>query len=69
MTTVPQTHIYINIYTVPHTYIYKYLLMSKFYGEVAAYLALFYRLLLSGVECGVELRCHVVTTPPVGLER
>ena len=43
--------------------------MSKFYGEVAAYLALFYRLLLSGVECGVELRCHVVTTPPVGLER
>ena len=51
------------------THIYKYLLMSNLYSEVAAYLPLFYRLLLSGVDCGVELRCHVVTTPPVGHER
>jgi len=51
------------------TYIYKYLLMSKLYGEVAAYLPFFYRLLLSDVDCGVELRCYVVMRPPVGRER
>ena len=51
------------------THIYKYLLMSKLYGEVAAYLPLFYRLLLRDVDCGVELRCHVVTRPPVGHKR
>ena len=47
-------------------------LMSKLYSltsEVAAYLPLFYRLLLSDVDCGVELCCHVVTMPPVGRER
>jgi len=46
--------------------------MSKLYSltsEVAAYLPLFYHLLLSDVDCGVELRCHVVTRPPVGRER
>jgi len=46
--------------------------MSKLYSltsEVAAYLQLLYRLLLSGVHCGVVLRCHVVTWPPVGRER
>ena len=46
--------------------------MSKLYslkGEVAAYLPLFYRLLLSDVDCGAELRCHVVTRPPVDCER
>ena len=54
------------------THICKYLLMSKLYSltsEVAAYLPLFYRLLLSDVDCGAELRCHVVTRPPVGRER
>ena len=35
-------------------------------SEVAAYLPLLYRLLLSNVDRGVELRCHVVTRPPVG---
>jgi len=43
--------------------------MSKLYSEVAAYLPLFYHLLLSDVNWGVELRCHVVTRPPVGCER
>jgi hypothetical protein len=38
-------------------------------SEVAAYLPLFYRLLLGDVDCGVELCCHVVTRPPVGRER
>ena len=54
------------------TYICKYLLMSKLCSltsEVVAYLPLFYRLLLSDVDCGAELRCHVVTRPPVGRER
>jgi len=51
------------------THIYKYLLMSKLHSEVAAPCRYFYRLLLSGVDCGVELRCHVVTRPPVGRER
>jgi len=51
------------------THICKYLLMSKSYSEVAAYLLLFYRLLLSDVDCGVELRCYVVTMPLVGRER
>jgi len=54
------------------THIYKYLLMSKLYSltsEVAAYLPLFYRLLLSDVDCGVELHCHVVTRPLVGRKR
>jgi len=46
--------------------------MSKLYSltsEVAAYLPLFYHLLLSDVDCGVELRCHVVTRPPGSRER
>ena len=51
------------------THICKYLLMSKLYSEVAAYLPLFYRLLLSDVDCRVELRCHVVTRPSFGRER
>jgi len=42
--------------------------MSKLYSEVAAYLPLFYRLLLSDVDCGVELCCHVVTRSLVGRE-
>jgi len=43
--------------------------MSKLYSEVAAYFPLFYRLLLSDVDCGVERCCHVVTRPLVGRER
>ena len=43
--------------------------MSKLYSVVAAYLPLFYCLLLSGVDCGIELRCHIETRPPVGRER
>ena len=53
------------------THICKYLLMSKLCSltsEVAAHLPLFYRLLLSDVDCGVELSRHVVTRPPVGSE-
>jgi len=58
--------------TVPHTYIYIYLLISKLYrltSEVDAYLPLFYRVLLSDVDCRVELICHVVTRLPFGRER
>ena len=42
--------------------------MSKLYSEVAAYLPLFYCLLLSDVDCGVELHCQAVTRPSVGHE-
>jgi hypothetical protein len=59
----------IDNYSTAH--IYEYLLMSKVdrIGEVAAYLPLFCRRLLSGGDCGIELRCHVVTRPTVGRER
>jgi len=46
--------------------------MSRLYSltsEVVAYLPLFYHLLLSDVDCGVELRCHVVTRPLVSREQ
>ena len=57
-------------YNTTHTY--KYLLTSKLYSltsEVAAYLPLFYRLLLSGVDCGVELRCNTLTRPRAMMNR
>ena len=56
------THIYNNIYSCQKL---SYSLTS----EVAAYLPLFYRQLLRGFDCGVELRCHLVTRPLVGCER
>ena len=57
--------------TVPHTYIFINIFIVKVVrsDKRGRGLPLFYRLLLSDVDCVVELRCHVVTRLPFGRER
>ena len=63
---------WIDSFRATYMYMYKYLLMSNLLyiltSEVTTYLSLLCHRPLVGVDCGVELRIHVVTRPRVGRE-